>query len=127
MTTPVKSGVTTLPTVDYCAAMLAPLTVVASTAGALGIRPAYMQVNLNQYHELVDGRPWHVTVQVEDVYDADLLAAHYELPADSGVDRNYTRSGVVVVDGVGEVGVRVYTGRPVPTFPAGYAPVAVTA
>lgn len=101
-----------LPTVAYAAAMTAPLAAVATDAGALGLRPRYLQVSINAYHELEHGRPWQVSVQTEDVADADRLADHYGLDPDDHDGPNYTRIGVAVLPGIGNVLVRVYTGRP---------------
>lgn len=63
----------------------------------------------------------------EDTASVDALAATWQLRDDDGKTGNYTRGGVIDVNGQ-TVTLTVYTGRPkLPAYPAGYAPVAVQA
>lgn len=105
------SKVGELPTIDYATAITAPAIAVAADAGALGVRPRYLMVNHAALDELA-GRPWCVSVQVDDFRDVDRLAEFYGLLSDDDNGTNYTREGVAVLHSIGEVMVRVYSRRP---------------
>lgn len=107
------TGVAGLSPGDYATAITGALAAVAADAAALDVRPSYLQVSHNALDELLNGRPWHVSVQVDDVAAADTVAAHYSLPGDDETSpTNYTRRGVAVLTEDVAVQLTVYTARP---------------
>ncbi len=88
-----------------------------------GLRPVH--VDVSSYSSGF----WHAAIQFTGTNSdaVDAAGAVWSLTPDNGQTGNYSRTGVVDVNGR-TVTLTVYTGRPkLPTYPAGYAPQAVTA
>lgn len=82
-----------------------------------------VNVSLSHYR----GGFFHASVQLTEVQDVDTIATAWKLRPDTGEGTNYTRAATLDVGGR-TVTIHAYTGRPsLPTYPAGYAPQAVSA